>query len=93
MDQQRFDHLARSVWQHPTRRRSLRHVAALPAVGVLATLLPDADEAAALGAGQRLPRRKDGQRRDARQRKKRRRDARRRGLVPGSGHSTAILRR
>lgn len=93
MDQQRFDRLARSVWQHPTRRRVLRQVAALPAVGVLATLLPDAEGAAAAHPGQRLQHRKDGQRHDARQRKKHRRNERRQGLGAGNANCTANLRR
>lgn len=72
MDQHRFDVLARTVWQHPTRRRLLRQMAVLPVLTAIATRLPLADDAEAADPDQHLKDRQDRQRLKARRRKERR---------------------
>lgn len=75
MDSDRFDALARDVWQSQTRRRLVGRLAVAPLLGAIATLLTDPDEG---GAAQPLQLRMERKRQPARRRRGHRRKVDRR---------------
>lgn len=86
MDQDRFDVLARIVWQNRTRQQLLRQIAVLPALAAISAVLPHANGTEAAGPGQHLQHRKDRQRLKARRRKEHRRSQQRRDNGTGQQH-------